>query len=129
MSKLTEKLIRNTLGALLFILAVNAFGGGYYGMAGAPNVPTEWLKDSLFRTYFVPGLFLFFCVGGSAFGAALLVFRQNKIARKAVFICVLIVLVWLIVQVAIIGYVSWLQPTIATVSILILLLNWKLPKY
>jgi hypothetical protein len=129
MSKSTKRLVRYTLGVLLLLLAINAFGGGYYGMAGAKDVPTEWLKGSPFHNYFVPSLILFVCVGGSALVAAILVFRRHNMARKAAFICVLIVLVWLIMQVAIIGYVSWMQPTTSIAAILILLLNWKLTKY
>ncbi len=34
---------RRALGALLVFAAVNAFGGGYYGLSGAPGVPVEWL--------------------------------------------------------------------------------------
>jgi len=128
-SNSTEKFIRYTLGVLLLLLAINAFGGGYYGMVGAKDIPIEWLKNSLFHNYFVPSLILFVCVGGSSLFAAILVFRQHNKARNAVFICALIVLIWLIIQVEIIGYVSWLQPTTAIAVILILLLNWKLPKY
>jgi len=126
-NKSTEKFVRYALGILLFLLAINAFGGGYYGMAGANNVPTEWLKGSPFSNYFVPSLILFVCIGGSALLAAIFVFRQHSQARKVAFICGIIVLLWLIVQLAIIGYVSWMQPTTAVTAILILLLTWKLP--
>jgi hypothetical protein len=127
--KSKERLVRYTLGILLLLLAINAFGGGYYGMAGAKNVPPEWLKGSPFHNYFVPSLILFVCVGGSALLAAILVFKQHSIARKAAFSCGVIVLVWLTVQVVIIGYVSWMQPTTAVATIFILLLSRKLSKY
>lgn len=125
-NKLTEKFVRNALGILLIVLAINAFGGGYYGMAGAKNIPTEWLKGSPFSNYFVPSLILFVGIGGSALLAAIFVFRQYTQARKAAFICGIIVILWLIAQVTIIGYVSWMQPTTAVAAILILLLAWKL---
>ena len=128
-SKSKEKLVRYTLGILLLLLAINAFGGGYYGMAGAKNVPPEWLKGSPFHNYFVPSLILFVCVGGSALLAAVFVFKQHSMARKAAFSCGVIVLVWLTVQVVIIGYVSWMQPTTAVAAIFILLLSRKLSKY
>lgn len=121
-----EKLIRYTLGFLLALLALNAFGGGYYGMAGAENVPTEWLKGSPFPNYFVPSLILFIIVGGSALIAAIAVFRGHRMARKASFICGTITLLWLTVQIAIIGYVSWMQPTTAFAALLILFLAWQL---
>ncbi len=128
MSKSIEEITRYTLGILLLFLAINAFAGGYYGMSGAKGIPLEWLKGSPFHNFFLPSLILFICVGGSALAAAILVFRQHHLARKATFLFVLIVLVWLIVQVGIIGYVSWMQPTTATAAILILILNWKLCK-
>lgn len=125
-NRLAEKFVRNTLGILLLVLAINAFGGGYYGMAGAKNIPREWLKGSPFSNYFVPSLILFIGIGGSALLAAIFVFRQYTQARKAAFICGIIVLLWLIVQITIIGYVSWMQPTTAIAAIVILLLAWKL---
>lgn len=60
---INNKLVRYTLGVLLLLIAINAFGGGYYGMAGAKNVPVEWLKGSFFRNYFIPGLILFVFIG------------------------------------------------------------------
>ena len=37
--------LRYLLGGLLTFGAINAFGGGYYGLSGAKGVPTDWLKD------------------------------------------------------------------------------------
>jgi len=125
----TEKFIRYALGILLVVLALNAFAGGYYGMSGARNVPVEWLKDSPFHSYFIPGIILFVCVGGSALFAAMAVLRRYRIARKAAFSSGIIALLWLSVQVAIIGYVSWMQPATAVAAVIILFLTWQLPKY
>jgi hypothetical protein len=127
--KLPEKFVRYLLGSLLLLVAINAFGGGYYGMAGANNVPVEWLKGSPFPNYFIPGLILFVAVGGSALFAAIAVFRRHRIARKAAFVCGTIILLWLAVQVAIIGYVSWMQPATAAAAVIILFLTSQLPKY
>jgi hypothetical protein len=41
---LSQNKIRWILGLLLAFVALNAFAGGYYGMSGARNVPTEWLQ-------------------------------------------------------------------------------------
>lgn len=128
MATSSEKVIRYTLGILLLVVAFNALGGGYYGMAGAKNIPLEWLKGSPFRNYFIPSLFLFLCIGGSCLISAIAVFRGNRYARSLSFICGLIILIWLIAQVAIIGYVSWMQPVTAVVALLILFLAKLLPK-
>ena len=128
-NKFHEKLIRYPLGVLLMLVAINAFAGGYYGIAGAKNVPTEWLRNSPFNNYFIPSLILFIGVGGSALFAAVAVFWRHRIGRIAAFICGVIIVLWLTVQIAIISYVSWMQPATAVAAIIILFLTWQLPKY
>ena len=123
-----QSLIRNFLGVLLAFAALNAFGGGYYALSGAEGVPREWLDGSPFRSYFVPGLVLFFGVGGCFLWAAIAVFIRSRKARLLAIFSVAFVLVWLAVQVAIIGYVSWMQPVTASVALLILFLSLTLRK-
>ena len=120
--------LRYSLGGLLAFGALNAFGGGYYGLSGAPGVPTEWLEGSPFRDYFVPGLILLVVVGGSFLVAAIAVLAAWRIARLAAFAAGLVVLAWLVAQVAIIGYVSWMQPTTAVGGMLVLVLASRLPQ-
>lgn len=128
MNKTNQKAIRITLGVILAFLALNAVGGGYYGMAGAENVPIEWLKGSPFKSYFIPSLILFLVIGGSSLIAAIMVFNNHPYAPKATLICAILVLIWIASQVAIIGYVSWMQPTTAIAGLIILLLTFFLPK-
>lgn len=118
---------RFVLGSLLAFGALNAFFGGYYGMSGAAGVPTEWLAGSPFRDYFLPSLILFVVVGGAFLVAAIAVFARSRIARLAALAAGVIVLGWLAVQIAIIGYVSWMQPVTAIAGLLILLLAARAP--
>ena len=122
-----KRWIRWTLGTLLAFLALNAFGGGIYGMFGAEGVPAEWLRGSPFASYLVPSIILFVVVGGSMLAASVLVFRRWRHAQWSVAISMGIVFVWLAVQVRIIGYTSWLQPAVAIAAIVVLLLNRWLP--
>ena len=122
-----ENVIRYFLSLLLFLVAINAFGGGYYGITGAKDVPIEWLNGSPFRNYFIPSLFLLIAVGAPALIAAILVFRRHRLARRAALACGVLILLWLMAQVAIIGYVSWMQPTTAVAATIILLLAFQLP--
>ncbi len=121
-------LLRYALGIILSFAALNAFGGGYYGMAGAEGVPVEWLEGSPFRNYFIPGLILFVIVGCAFLFAAIAVFSKISIARRAAVFSVIIVFVWLSVQLAIIGYVSWMQPVTAITGVIILVLSFLLPQ-
>ncbi|MDP2235641.1 MAG: hypothetical protein Q8J88_04320 [Bacteroidales bacterium] len=123
-----SKFLRYTLGTLLAFLALNAFGGGYYGISGAEGVSLELLDGSPFESFLIPSLILFIVVGGSALFASIAVFAKSKYARMASFANVLIVFGWLSVQVAIIGYISWMQPATASLALVILVLTWFLPK-
>ncbi|HEX2877916.1 MAG TPA: hypothetical protein VHO25_00130 [Polyangiaceae bacterium] len=121
------KATRAVLGTLLAFCALNALGGGYYGLSGAPGVPTDWLVGSPFRDYLLPSLILFGGVGGSHAFAAFGVFTRQPHARAAAIAAGLILLVWIVTQVSIIGYVSWLQPFMGVLSLMILGLARMLP--
>jgi len=123
-SRKSQNFIRYLLGSLLALVALNALGGGYYGMSGARGVPLEWLEGSPFQSYFIPGLALLILVGGSSLFASIAVFARFSFARLASFVYVILVFVWLAVQLSIIGYVSWMQPATAIVSLIILILTW-----
>lgn len=112
--------IRAILGTLLAFSALNAFGGGYYGLAGAKGVPTQWLAGSPFTSYFIPSLILFVIVGGSLLAACAAVFAAQRWASRLTVAAALIVLGWITVQVAIIGFVSWLQPVTAIIGVILL---------
>lgn len=126
--KKPARALRYSLGALLTFGALNAFGGGYYGISGAEGVPLEWLDGSPFKSFFIPGLILFIVVGGSFLTSSILCFAGHRFARQSVFAAIAVVYIWLTVQMIIIGYVSWMQSTTAGWGILCLALAWFLPK-
>jgi peptidoglycan/LPS O-acetylase OafA/YrhL len=120
-------LLRFSLGALLAFAALNAFGGGYYGLAGAKGIPRDWLRGSPFPDYILPSLILVVIVGGSFLLAAVAVFARWRHDRRLAVAAAVIVLAWLASEVAIIGYVSWMQPATAVAGALILALASRLP--
>jgi hypothetical protein len=117
------KATRIILGVLLLIVALNAFGGGWYALAGAENVPLEWLEGSPFDSYFIPGLFLLVVVGGMCLISALMLFFNAKKAMAVTRIAGGVLLGWILIQLLIIGYVSFLQPTILTAAVIVLILS------
>jgi hypothetical protein len=122
------KTIRLTIGILLLIVAANAFGGGYYGLAGAENVPLEWLEGSPFSSYFLPSLFLLVVIGGTCLLSGIAVLRQSGSSRLFTFICSALLLGWITIQLLIIGYVSWMQPAILTIALTVGVMAIKLPQ-
>jgi hypothetical protein len=122
-----DNILKYTTGLLLAIVALNAFGGGYYGLAGAEGVPREWLARSPFDDYLLPSLFLLFVVGGTFLGAAIAVFTGLPAAKRLVAGAGVVVIAWIAAEVAIIGAVSWLQPVMALVGVLVLMLAYAMP--
>jgi hypothetical protein len=116
------------LGLLMAVVAVNAFAGGIYGLTGARDIPRAWLQGSPFADYLIPSLILLIVVGGSLLLAAIAVLARWPVARGLSFAAGTILLGWVIVQVLIIGPVSWLQAIMALVSGAIWLLASRLPR-
>jgi hypothetical protein len=123
-----EKAVRIVLGIINLVLALNAFGGGTYGILGAKDVPSAWLAGSPFKSYLIPSLFLFIVVGGFCLVTSILLFRNSNWARRMCFVSGMILLAWIAAQMAIIGYVSWLQPAVAFCAASIILLAFTLEK-
>lgn len=84
------------------------------------------LEGSPFADYFIPSLILSIVVGGSFLISAIAVLTDLRIARRAALSAGVIVPGWLVVQMAVIGYVSWMQPTTEVAGLLILVLAWDL---
>lgn len=119
--------IKYFLGPLLAFVALNAFAGGYYGLAGAKGVPKEWLARSPFSDYLVPSIILLFIVGGASLGAAMAVLAGLQGARRLAAGAGIVIIVWIAAEVAIIGAESWLQAATALVGVCVVLLALGLP--
>lgn len=119
--------IRIALGCLQGLIGIAAFGGGWYGLSGANGVPLFWLEGSPFPTYAIPSLFLLIVVGGSFLSGAITVFARHSHARPVSFLTGILLILWITVQVLVIGFVSWLQPAMAIAGIAVLLLARRLP--
>jgi hypothetical protein len=96
-------------------------------MAGAEGVPLAWLDGTPFDNYFVPSLILFAVVGGSALLGSIAAFANLDAARTAALGAGAILMIWIAVQVTMIGYVSWLQPAVAITAVIVTWLANQLP--
>ena len=111
--------VRILLVVLEALLALNAVGGGIYGLTGAKDLPREWLQGSPFESYFIPSLFLLVVVGGSMIAAAALVAFVPERGAWASLGAAGVLFAWIVVQVSVIGLVSWLQPTCIVLAVVI----------
>ena len=120
--------------ALDILLSIGALGGGLVLML-APRgevmpLPLSALAGSPFDTYFVPGLILFGVLGLGPLVAARLAWQRHLLAPIATFIVGAGLLIWVAVEVAIIGYSN--EPPLQAiygllgVAILLVALRWLL---
>jgi hypothetical protein len=121
-SQFLFSMTRIVLGVLLSIVCLNAIGGGIYGLLGAETIPKEWLQGTPFSSYFIPSVILTVIVGGSHGIAAYSVFFNRLYPRHSSILAGAILIVWILVQVLMIGYVSWLQPTMGVAGVTIVAL-------
>lgn len=118
---------------LLFVIelvvAVNAVGGAIWGLAGAEDVPREWLAGTPFDSYVVPSLILLVAIGGGMGAAALALLVDHRRAAELSAAAGLILIGWITVQVLVIvpnGGFSWLQPAMLAAGSLVAALGWQL---
>lgn len=120
------KVAKIVIVIIQLIVMINAFGGGYYGLTGAKGVDPAWLEGSPFNSYVIPSLFLFVVIGGGmALASVAWIVRSPHAPLLSLGMGVLLI-AWIVVQVAIIGYVSWLQPASFVAGIAIAALAWPL---
>src|SRR5271166_4849046 len=85
--------------SLEIFLSVGALGGGGALMLGPRGeiipLPLSALKGSLFETYFIPGLILFFVLGLGPLAAALLAWRRHRLAPIATLGVGAALLIWM----------------------------------
>ncbi len=126
--------VANAAFVLEVLLSVGALGGGVVLMI-APRgeimpLPLSALAGSPFDTYFAPGLILFSVIGLGSLLAAVLTWARHPVAPFLALVVGAGLLIWVAVEVAIIGYSS--EPplqaiyAILGVTILILAVRWLL---
>lgn len=94
---------------LELFMALNAIGGGIYALSGAPNVPTAWLRGTPFNDYTVPGIALLLGATTMILAATTLMLRW-RFATQFSKVAGVLLMMWIVVQVTMIGSVSWMQP-------------------
>ena len=119
--------MRKWLLVLLFFNGISGLAGGY-GLISDPSgsaleMKLRWLESSPFSDYLVPGIILFTVNGlGNLAAAVILIIMKNRaLLISAVFGGIMIF--WIISQVLMIGYKSFLQPLYFSTGLLVLILS------
>lgn len=109
-----ENALNTALGFLQAFNGLSGLFGGYMLLndtsGNSLHLNLEWLQETPFSSFFFPGLILFLFVGiGNILGAWITFTRKNSRFKYGL-VFGLILMVWIISQVAWIGYKNFLQP-------------------
>jgi len=83
------------------------------------QLPTDWIQNTPFGSYFIPGLYLFAMNGLGMILAAFLSYRRHWSAPWLTGILGAGLAIWILVQLAIMPEVMWLQWTFLVVGLIL----------
>lgn len=120
-----------TLGLLQVFIALGAVPVGLNFIldpTGASlGFPLDWLADTLFKNYLIPGIFLFSVNGIGSLIGAFLTFRRHRLASLMAVGLGTFLLAWIVVQVFTLGPpIHWLQVLYFVLGAVELLLGWRM---
>lgn len=115
------------LTVLALLIGALAVGGGVYAMSGAPGWSREWLENTPFRSYVVPGVLVLVLVGGSMLAAAGLLLSSCSAAQMASLPAGVVLLGCVAAQFILIGYRHWMQFMFLGLGVAVVVLALLLP--
>ncbi|MFC1874867.1 hypothetical protein ACFLY3_01745 [Chloroflexota bacterium] len=128
-----NKIALNTKGIIQMLIGLGGLASGLMFII-APDgslmgISTEVLIDTPFKDYLIPGILLLTFIGLSHIIAASLSFANNRFSHYLDIAIGFAMAIWIIVQLLMIGYESFLQPLILILAIIEILIGmfvcWK----
>jgi hypothetical protein len=119
--------------AFLALLGTGAIGGGVALVIDPDGSSMQWstamLAGSPFADFLIPGLILGGLFGIGSFAVATLGLAHVRIAPFLAFAIGIAQMIWIVVELAIIGQLSFLHPTLFAVGLIIAMsaVPWGLP--
>lgn len=126
-----KKSIVSALGILQIFIGIGAVPVGFMFIVDPTGAslgfPLEWLADTPFKNYLVPGIFLFSANGIGSLTGAFLTFRRHMLASLAAVGLGAFLMAWIVVQVITLGPpLHWLQIFYFVLGAVELLLGWRM---
>jgi hypothetical protein len=111
-------------GALLIFNGMSALYGGLnlvvYPNGNSLGLPLDWLEHSPFENYFIPGLILFTLIGLSSLFICVAILLDSKKYALLILIQGTILAAWIVVQIIMIRFESYLQLVYGLVALLLI---------
>jgi hypothetical protein len=116
--------------ALLLFVGIGAVAGGL-GVILDPSgeslgVSVNLLMDSPFKDFLIPGIILFTIIGLTSLLISYLTFKQHLLSGGATIILGFIMIIWIVLQVYWIGWLTSLQPTFLIIGFAEIILGYML---
>ena len=118
---------RWSLVAVLVLVAVNAGYGGVGLMVNGMGMPDDWLARTPFATWTWPGVALLVTVAVPQLVAAGLALASHRLAPLAGLVVGAGLVMWIVVQVLVLRRYFFLQPVIAGLGVveMVIALGWR----
>ena len=116
--------------ALLLFVGIAAIAGGL-GVLLDPSgeslgVSVDLLINSPFKNFLIPGIVLFTIIGLTNLLVSFLTFKQHLLSGGATIILGFIMIIWIVLQVYWIGWLTSLQPTFLIIGFAEIILGYVL---
>ena len=127
-----NRFLKYSLPLLQSFIGLTALRGGY-GLVSDPtgatmDTPMEWIRNSPFSDYFIPGLILLIIIGLGNVLAALFTILQQKYSGEIAAILGSFLIIYMSIEIWFIGLRNFLQPIYLILGVIVLLLGLKLLK-
>jgi hypothetical protein len=126
-----NKLLTYFLGAIQAFIGLTAIAGGFKLVSnpnGIPDFPIEWLSNSPFNNYFIPGLVLLIVIGfGNVLAGTVTFLRKGYSGSIAALLGIFLIL-YMTIEVWFVSLRNFLQPLYFILGVLVLILGLKLFK-
>jgi hypothetical protein len=130
-ANIKNKLIVYFLGVIQAFIGITAIAGGsrlVKNPNGLPDFPIEWLSNSPFTNYFIPGLVLLIVIGfGNLFAGTMTFLRKGYSGSIAALLGIFLIL-YMTIEVWFVGLRNFLQPLYFILGAAVLILGLKVFK-
>ena len=131
MNEKKKRLLKYSLGALQAFIGISAIAGGFRLVSnpnGTLDIPIEWLSNSPFTNYLIPGLVLLVVIGFGNVLAGIVSFLSKRYAGGLAAILGTFLILFMTIEVWFIGLRNFLQPLYFILGAVVLILGLKLFK-
>ncbi|MBW2411139.1 MAG: hypothetical protein JRF72_15175 [Deltaproteobacteria bacterium] len=131
MNKKKKRLLIYSLGALQAFIGITAIAGGFRLVSnpnGTVDIPIQWLNNSPFTSYLIPGLVLLIVIGFGNVLAGTVSFLKKRYAGGIAAILGTFLICFMTIEVWFVGLRNFLQPLYFILGAIVLILGLKLFK-